>query len=116
MDVSDAMDGFSETVQLKRKSIGTRDSNGNWVDGTITTIDIQAVVQSLTADERLSLSEAVRTKETVKFHTTTLLKTADEEEQEDADIIVYQGSEWLISSIFNRLTNGNYIKAIGVKQ
>lgn len=116
IDVSEALEEFYESVTLKRKTAGSRDANGDWVNGTLSTTTIQAVAQSLTANERIALPEAVRSKETVKFHTTTELKTVDEVALTDADIITYQGTDWLIYQVFNRMTNGGYYKAIGVKQ
>ena len=115
IDVSEAFLEFLETIQLKRKTTGSRDANGNWVDGTTTTINISAVVQSLTANERLALPEAVRTKETIKIHTQTELLTADEAAQIDADVVVYQGKSYLLTQVFNRNTIGNYFKAVGVR-
>ena len=55
IDVSEAFEDLLQSVEVKRKSTGSRDENGNWVDGVVATINIDAVVQSLTADERLAL-------------------------------------------------------------
>ena len=116
LDVSEAFIDFLETIQLSRTTSGTRDANGNWVDGITTVVDIQAVPQSLTANERLALPEAVRNKETVKVHTQTELKTADEVAQIDADVLTYQGKNYLVTQVFNRNTLGGYYKAICQKQ
>jgi len=115
IDVSEAFIDLLQTVQLKRKTAGGRDENGNWVDGTLSTTDIQAVVQSLTADERMTLPEAVRTKETIKLHSITKLQTANDDLYLDADVIVYDGLEWEINQVFNRSIIGGYYKAIGVR-
>jgi len=116
LDVTDAFDDFLEDAILKRKTAGSRDGNGYWITPAPTETTIQVVAQSLTADERLALPEAVRTKETFKFHTTTELKTSDEVLQTNADIIVFGGDEWEISSVHNRKNLGNYFRAIGIKQ
>jgi len=116
LDVSSAFDDFLEPAILRRKTAGSRDENGNWITPVPTETTIQVVAQSLTADERLALPEAVRTKETFKFHTTTELKTSDEVAQTNADIIVFDSIEWEISSVHNRKNLGNYFKAIGIKQ
>jgi len=115
IDVSEALSEFLEVVTLKRKSAGGRDDNGDWVDGTLTSSSIQVVAQSLTANERLALPEAARTKETVKFHSKTELRTLNEALLLDADIITYQGSDYEINMVFNRATNGGYFKAIGIR-
>ena len=116
LDVSQAFDDFLEPAILKRKTAGSRDENGNWITPVPTEATIQVVAQSLTADERLALPEAVRTKETFKFHTTTELKTADEDAQTNADILVLDGNEWEISSVHNRKNLGSYYRAIGIRQ
>jgi len=116
LDVTDAFDDLLEDVILKRKTAGSRDGNGIWITPVPTETTIQVVAQSLTADERLALPEAVRTKETFKFHTKTELRTADEDTQTNADIIVYNDEEWEVSSVHNRKNLGNYFKAIGIKQ
>ena len=115
IDVSEAFDDLLQTIPLKRKSAGSRDENGNWVDGAITTTNIEAVVQSLTADERLALPEAIRSRETIKFHTKTEIKTADATLGTTADKVLYQGREWEVTQVFNRDIIGGYYKAIGVK-
>lgn len=116
IDVSDAFEGFLTEATLIITPQGTRDNNGNWVEPTPQGSIIQVVAQSLTPDERLALPEAVRTKETFKFHTISELKTADEVLQTNADVIVYDGDEWELTSVFKRKTLGGYYKAIGVKQ
>lgn len=116
MDVSEAFEGFLTDAELKSVAQGTRDSNGNWVAEAETITTIQVVAQSLTPDERIALPEAVRTKETFKFHTISELKTADEDLQTNADIIIYDGNEWELTSVFKRANLGNYYKGIGVKQ
>lgn len=115
IDVTDAFEGLTQTVTLKRKATGSRDANGNWVDGTLTTSTFSAVIQSLTADERLALPEAVRSKETIKLHTITELLTANEALLRDADIITVRGYNWSINQVFDRSDIGQYYKAIGVK-
>lgn len=115
IDVTEAFEDLTQTVTLKRKSAGSRDVNGNWVDGTLTTSTFSAVIQSLTADERLALPEAVRSKETIKLHTITELLTSNEALSIDADIVAYNGSEYSINQVFNRSNIGQYYKAIGVK-
>ena len=112
IDVSSAFDDFLETVQLKRESAGVYNQDGDWVDGTVTTTDIQGVVQSLNANELLVLPEGDRTKSTAKIHTRTELKTANELTSTKADKIVYQGSDWNVSAVNNRNTIGGYYKAI----
>ncbi|MEA3330609.1 MAG: hypothetical protein U9Q29_02825 [Campylobacterota bacterium] len=114
-DVTDAFDGFEETVVLKRQSPGDYDENGNWMDGAITRTNILGVVQSLNSDELLILPQGDKTKETVKIHTKTVLKSANEFTKTKADNIEYQGSVWNVSAVNNRNTIGNYYKAILVR-
>ena len=115
IDVSEALDEFLEDVTLTRAGVGGRDANGDWVEAVSVVSTIQVVAQSLTANERIALPEAVRSKETKKFHTRTALKTVDETTPTDADIITQDGNQWEINQVFNRNTNGGYFKAIGIK-
>ena len=116
IDVTDAFDGWEESIQLTRKASGTRDANGEWVNGATTVTNPLAVVQSLNADERLVLPEAVRTKETIKIHSRTPFQTANEDSQIIADEVLYQGVTYIIIQVFNRLNVGGYYKAIGAKK
>ncbi len=116
IDVSEAFQDLLESVQLTRKAVGSRDANGVWVDGATTITNPLVVAQSLTADERLVLPEAVRTKETVKFHSRTLFQTADEVSQVVADEILYQGVTYQVIQVFNRQNVGAYFKAIAAKK
>lgn len=116
IDVSDAFDDLLEAVQLTRQGVGSRDLNGDWVDGVETITFPLVVAQSLTADERLVLPEAVRTKETVKFHSKVLFRTTDESTQVVADEILYQNIVYQIIQVFNRKNVGGYSKSIGAKK
>ena len=115
IDVSDAFPDFEETVQLIRKTAGSRNSDGDWVDGTPTTKDILGVVQSLNSNELLVLPEGDRSKETAKIHTKTKLLTANEITKTKADNIKYQDATWNVSAVNNRATVGGYYKAILVR-
>ena len=115
IDVSEAFDEFLETVILKRKTAGSYDGDGEWIEGTNTDTNIQGVVQSLSSDELQILPEGERTKETVKIHTKTQLFTADEDLKTNADDIGYQGKIWTVSNLFNRNTVGGYYKAILIR-
>jgi len=114
--VTDALEEFYEDIILESATTGSRDINGDYIAGIPITSTIQAVVQSLSSNELLTLAEGERTKRLVKIHTKSILKTADVIKSTSADKIIYQGELYKIINVFNRLYNGGYFKAIAVRE
>jgi len=115
IDVSGAFNGFTQAISIDRTATGTRDANGRWVDGGITNITINAVVQVANADDVQILPEGERTNEIIKVHSISLMQTASESGQDTADLINYQGKQYKVMSDFNRATLGGYYKALAVR-
>lgn len=116
IDVSGAFNGLLQTISLTRKNAGSRDANGRWIDGADVVTSIQAVVQTATSDDLLVLPEGERTQETIKIHTTSLLRTASESGTYTADEITYQGNVYKVIQAFDRKTIGNYYKALAARE
>ena len=104
-DVSDAFDGWYETVTGSRGS-GSY-VNGRWVEGVPTALSFSGVVQNANPKDLEVLPEGDRNSEAIKIHTIYELETQD--------LITYKGLTWLVYNVAKRYI-GNYNKAIAVKQ
>ena len=104
-DVTDAFDGWLETVTGSRGS-GSY-VNGRWVAGSSTALSFSGVVQNANPDDMKVLPEGNRNDEAIKIHTTYALL--------NDDTITYKGLTWLVYNVAKRYI-GNYNKAIAVKQ
>ena len=116
IDVTDALEEFYEDLTLESATVGHRDLNGDYIDGVPIKSTIQAVVQSLNSNELLTLPEGERTKKLIKIHTQSVLKTVDVVNSTSADKVVYHGEDYKVINVFERLTNGGYIKAVAVRE
>lgn len=114
IDVTDALEEFYEDITLNSATAGSRDENGDYTAGTPITSTIQAVVQSLSSNELLTLPEGERTKKMIKIHTKSSLKTANTSNSSSSDEVIYNGEVFKIINVFDRLVNGGYFKAIAV--
>lgn len=105
-DVSDAFDGWLQTVT------GTRNSgsyvDGRWVDAVPTPLSFPGVVQNATPNDLKVLPEGNRGDESIKIHTQFELII-------QSDVINYNGSSWLVFNVADRKIGG-YYKAIAIKQ
>ena len=104
-DVTDAFDGWLETVTGSRGS-GSY-VNGRWVAGTPTALSFSGVVQNANPKDLEVLPEGNRDDEAIKIHTVFELETDD--------TITYKGLTWLVFNVAKRYI-GNYNKVIAVKQ
>ena len=117
IDVSDAFNDFLQPIVLRSFVAGTRDPNtGAYIQSAPIITTIQAVVQVANADDLLVLPEGERMKKTIKIHSTSQLKTANENDKTSADRIEYQGELFKVMSEFNRATIGGYYKALAVRE
>ena len=104
-DVTDAFDGWLETVTGTRRNVSY--VNGRPVDAAGTVISFSGVVQNANPDDMKVLEEGNRNDEAIKIHTTYALL--------NDDTITYKGLSWLVFNVAKRYI-GNYNKAIAVKQ
>lgn len=68
----------AEPVTRRRYAAGSRNSSGQFVSGASTDTTIYASVQPASAEEMALLPEGERTREGVRFYTTTELRTASQ--------------------------------------
>lgn len=116
-DVTAAFEGFTTGVILKRAQAGDYSTaTGLFSPGGLrSTSNIDAVVQSASSDDLLTVPEGLRTTESLKLHTKVLLKTVSEVGETEADLIVADGLTWLAQSVANRNQAGGYYKTICIR-
>lgn len=104
------------TIVVNRTAIGSY-IGGRYVDGTVTSIPIEANVQPVNAKELLNLPEAQRSRDVIKIYTSFELKAAREGVvSTKADLIVYDGSTWQVhSSDTYKMGILNHTKALAFK-
>jgi len=103
---------FRKPFTIRRQSGGTR-TDGHWIEGTETEIDILASVQPLTPREMESLPEGRRTKQAFKIYTDTELKTV---ESQSPDHITLYGDDFEVLSVAPYQSDViNHFKAVAVK-
>lgn len=106
IDVSDAFNGLLLNVNITRTIAGSY-VNGVWAPGTSGIVPIRAVVQSATPKELQNFSEEF-TIEAIKLHTQTALYSIEEVGKTDADVVSYNGHNWIIFFIADRKIGGYY--------
>lgn len=78
---------------VERSEPGTR-VDGRWVEGVVSTFEIQGHYYPLTNAEKLALPESFRSKSTYKMHSTTELFSVREKNSQSADKVLIK-DEWL---------------------
>lgn len=111
-DVSEAFDGWLESLTVTRNSGGAYVA-GRWVEGATSAIIISGVVQNANAEDLKVLPEGNRTAEAIKIHTTAELIA--QEDGTTGDTITYESELWLVHNVAKRYI-GNYNKAIATRQ
>lgn len=111
-DVSDAFDGWLQTVTGSRTTGGY--VAGRWVAGTATSLSISGVVQNATPDDLKVLEEGQRTEEAIKVHTKEQLIPQDDIAGITGDKISYKSRTWLVYNVADRKIGG-YYKAIAIR-
>lgn len=81
------------TITVQRASAGIR-VKGRWISGSTVDIPIEANVQPMRGHELVVLPEADRTKESIKVYCSETLQTIEEVNQEEADIIIWNGKKF----------------------
>lgn len=84
---------FATTLSVSRYPAGAY-VDGQWTAGTPTTLTVIAVVQPMTARERLLLPESVRSRAAVKLYTDAAMTPADETTQRTGDRFSWDGRTW----------------------
>lgn len=67
--------------------------NGRWVEGSLESFEIQGHYYPLTANQKMSLPEAFRSKSTYKMHSTTELYSVREKNSQSADKVLIK-EDW----------------------
>lgn len=70
-------------------------------------------MQNANPKDLLIVPEGLRTTESIKLHTETLLRTVDEFEEANADVVNYLGTKWKVYNVANRQIGG-YYKVIAI--
>jgi len=106
---------YSKPVVIQRSKPGAHDEHGRWKEAPTEEISIDAVVQPARGKELQRLPEGRRTSESIKVYTTTPLFSAEVEDQNQPDILVWQGKKYQIETIDNWEEYGDYYKALALK-
>lgn len=88
---------FATTLTISRPPSGSY-VDGQWIEGDPTTVTLTAVVQPMSARERLLLPEATRSRATVKVYTDESMQAADESAQVAGDRFTWDGRTWEVFS------------------
>jgi hypothetical protein len=110
-DVSDAFDGWLETITGVRSSGGYID--GRWAADAPVALSFSGVVQNATPDDLKVLGEGERTEEAIKIHTAFKL-VPQIGTTNTGDILTYDGNTWLVYNVAHR-NIGSYHKAIAIR-
>jgi len=85
------------TIEIKRRA--GRWEDGRWVEEVTDTITTDASVQPITGNDLLQLPEARRTRRNLGFFTDIELKTADEHNVKNADVVIHRGISYEIHTV-----------------
>jgi len=110
-DVSDAFDGFLQTVAGTRA--GGSYVSGRWVPNAGTSLSFFGVVQNAVPDDLKVLAEGQRTEEAIKIHTT--FELIPQSSTNAGDVISYNNDNWRVYNVAHRYIGG-YHKAIAIRQ
>ncbi len=113
-DVTVAFNDLLEPVQLKRYTNGHY-LKGQWVEGSYIITNITAAVMPFTGPNEPKL-EGYEGREVKEFYTEFELKQADNSEGKPADILIYEGIEYIIKEVHNWRNIGRCYKAMGERQ
>jgi hypothetical protein len=82
---------FRRPLTVQRKTAGTYEENGLFVEGVTSTLTIQASVQPLTGEALQALPEAQRTLEGYTLYTDATLNVASQDTGTTADAVAING-------------------------
>jgi hypothetical protein len=106
--VSDSL--FTCPIAVERRT-GAYDNEGIWQDHSQNILTIQASVQPATAEEMSHNAEGERIDGAIRIYTTTELRSSDNQLPGTADIVVYRGERWKVTTVWQWGDYG-YFKAI----
>ena len=112
-DVTDAFGDWLQTIKINRSATGTF-TDGKYVAGSKSEVNIRAVVQNTSPDDVLVLEEGKRSTESIKLHTTTDLIALSEADSIIGDTFLYKGKTWEVANVARRFI-GNYHKAVAMR-
>ena len=105
---------FKGNVIVKRRSIGAI-VKGVQQENPPQVFTIIANVQSANGEDLKHLPEGDRTTDSISVHTETFLQTADVQDGQLADHVVWQGDDFKVMKVFDRTANDTFYVAICVK-
>lgn len=88
------MSSFRKPITVLRTSPGAYGADGNWVEGTQTTLTLAMSVQPLSVEEMDALPEGRRNSKSVKIYSGDELLPADQTSGQNADIVVWIGKNY----------------------
>jgi len=92
---------FQEAISVARVAPGSY-VNGTWVDGSTSTLSLQAVVMPLDGTEILAMDLGEHATSVIKVYCETALQTANEVTHDRPDIITWQGDQYQVHSVAYR--------------
>lgn len=117
--IAETIEGFNpEPLTVKRVNDSTTFVNGlAQVVTDVVEFNIdRASVQPMLAKERLLLPEMIRDRELLKIYTECELKSVDVEGKKRADRLTYKSQEYVVQSVEDWNSHGNFYKVIAVKE
>jgi len=90
---------FASKLQVTREIKEGKYVEGYFKDGYVQTFTIVGTVEPLDGNELMLLTEAERTKESIRIYTATELLTVDPKRTRKADVITYQGKKFEVHSV-----------------
>lgn len=73
--------------------------DGRWVEGGAVTTNFKANVQPVSYEELQRLPEGFRDKDMILVMTQTLLRTANQQEGTNPDILTWMGRSWQVQKV-----------------
>jgi hypothetical protein len=86
---------FLSTLTVTRTAAG-QFIDGDWIDGSTSTITVPASVQPMTEREIRRLPEAIRTTASLKVYSDSQLRPADEHAGTKGDTFAWDGYTWVV--------------------
>ena len=92
--------GEPTPISVERRAAGAySEETGRWVQGALTTVEMQAAVIPLKASDFRNLPEGMKDRGAIFVYTDDEIKTADEVAQTDPDVILWNNSRWQVHSV-----------------
>ena len=105
-----AIDTFAAPVVRTRAGAG-QFVGGIWQPGTPSAQTIAACVHAVSPEMTQNLPEGIRTESEIVVYSRSELRAADEEAKTVADVIEWQGQDYKVLQVWNRV-EGSHYKAV----